>query len=122
MSPTRHASSSWRPARRPEHREAVQRSDRATWLAQVDDLRRTLLTQAKKQDPAIELWRDLRAFVVDPEVFRALLIKRLHDRARSLHQGSEALLNDLPFDHSAGQRQEVELSLSIDGVVELTLR
>jgi hypothetical protein len=55
------------------------------FLAQVDDLLRALVVEGKKQKPALEVRRDLPVFVVaEPEVHRDALVKRLHERVRSL--------------------------------------
>ena len=99
--------------------------ERAQKLAQVDDLLRALVIEGKKQKPALEVRRDLPAFVVaDPELRRAALITRLHERARSL--GHDVSLKELRFDRPVEQRsvslEEVQLSLSIEGGAEVALR
>lgn len=99
--------------------------DRAQKLAQVDGLLRALVLEGKKQKPALEVRSDLPVFVVaDPEVRRAGLVSRLHERARSL--GHDVTLKELRFDRPVEQRsvslEEVELCLSVEGVAEVALR
>lgn len=98
--------------------------ERAQKLAQVDDLLRALVLEGKKQKPALEVRRDLPVFVVgDPEAHRDALVKRLHERAKSL--GAPVLLKDLRFDRPVTQHplglEEVELSLPVEGAAELSL-
>ncbi len=101
--------------------------DRAQKLSQIDDLLRALLLEGKKQKPALDVRRDLPVFVVaDPEAFRAQLIAQLHERARSLAGGGAVTFKDLRFERAVSQRplglEEVELSLHVEGVAELTLK
>ncbi len=101
--------------------------DRVQKLAQVDDLLRALVVEGKKQKPALEVRRDLPVFVVaEPEVHRDALVKRLHERVRSLAGDAAGVqLKDLRFDCAVQQRplglEEVELSLPVDGSAELLL-
>ena len=99
--------------------------DRAQKLAQVDGLLRALVLEGKKQKPSLEVRFDLPVFVVeDPELRRAALITRLHERARSL--GHDVTLKELRFDRPVEQRgislEEVQLSLAVEGVAEVSLR
>jgi hypothetical protein len=102
--------------------------DRVQKLTHVDDLLRALVLEGKKQKPALEVRRDLPVFVVaDPEVFRAQLVAQLHERARSLSGGAPSvMLKDLRFDRPVSQRsltlEEVELSLAVEGVAEVSLK
>jgi len=101
--------------------------DRAQKLSQVDDLLRALVLEGKKQKPALEVRRDLPVFVVaDPEAFRAQLVAQLHERARSLAGGAAVTFTDLRFERAVSQRplglEEVELSLHVEGVAELSLK
>jgi hypothetical protein len=98
--------------------------DRAQKLAQVDGLLRALVMEGKKQKPALEVRFDLPVFVVaEPELRRAALVTRLHERARSL--GNDVTLKELRFDRPVEQRpvslEEVQLTLSVEGVAELVL-
>ena len=101
--------------------------ERAQKLAQIDDLLRALVSEGKKQKPAIELRRDLPVFVVAvPEHHREALVKRLHERARSLAGSTKSvLLKQLQVDRPVVQRplglESVELSLPIDGVGEVLI-
>jgi hypothetical protein len=99
--------------------------ERAHKLAQVDGLLRALVLEGKKQKPVLEVTSDFPVFVVaDPEVRRAALVNRLHERARSL--GHDVMLKELRFDRPVEQRsvglEEVQLSLAVEGVAEVALR
>lgn len=101
--------------------------DRAQRIAAVDDLLRSLVVEGKKQKPQLEVRRDLPAFVVaDPEAHRATLIARVHERARGLAAGQALVLRKLRFERAVEQRSlgldEVELSLSVDGLAEITFK
>ena len=68
---------------------------------------------------------DLPVFVVaDPELRRAALVHRLQERARSL--GSHVALKELRFDRPVEQRsvslEEVQLTLSVEGVAEVAFK
>jgi hypothetical protein len=100
--------------------------ERAQKIAEVDDVLRSLVVEGKKQRPQLDVRRDLPAFVVaDPEAHRAALVARVHERARSLAGEKSVILRELRFERAVEQRSlgldEVELSLSFDGVAELTL-
>jgi hypothetical protein len=101
--------------------------ERAARLAQIDDLLRSLVQEGKKQKPKLEVQRSLPVFgLADPEAHRAALIKRLHDRARSLGGGQPVQLKELRFDqpveqHSVGLEQ-VELTLHVGGCAEVQLQ
>ena len=99
--------------------------DRAAKLAQVDGLLRALVLEGKKQKPALEVRSDLPVFVVaEPELRRATLVTRLHERARSL--GHDVVVKELRFDRPVEQRsvslEEVQLFLAVEGVAEVALR
>lgn len=99
--------------------------DRAAKLAQVDGLLRALVLEGKKQKPALEVRCDLPVFVVaEPELRRATLVTRLHERARSL--GHDVVVKELRFDRPVEQRsvglEEVQLFLAVEGVAEVALR
>ena len=99
--------------------------DRAAKLAQVDGLLRALVLEGKKHKPALEVRSDLPVFVVaDPELRRASLVTRLHERARSL--GHDVVVKELRFDRPVEQRsvslEEVQLFLAVEGVAEVALR
>jgi hypothetical protein len=99
--------------------------DRAQKLTHVDDLLRALVLEGRKQKPQLEVRRDLPVFVItDPEAYRAQLINQLHERARSVSGGAPFTLKELRFERAVTQRsrslEEVELSLSVDGVGEFT--
>ena len=101
--------------------------DRAQRLAQVDDLLRALVLEGRKQKPALDVRHDLPVFAVaDPEAHRDALVKRLHDRARSLGGAEPVQLGELRFDQAVAQHplgiEAVELSLPIEGSAALTLR
>lgn len=101
--------------------------ERAQKIAAVDDALRGLALECKKQKPALEVRRELPAFTVsDPESHRSKLVERVHERARALAGGQPIQLRDLRFERLVEQRSlgldEVELSLSIDGTAELTLK
>ncbi|MGV3625993.1 MAG: hypothetical protein ACO1OB_34605 [Archangium sp.] len=100
--------------------------DRAAKLAQADDLLQALLNEGKRQKPALDVRRDLPAFIVsDPEVHREALVKRLHERARSL-AGDDAELRELHFDRAVTQQplglEEVALSLPVEGTLQSKVR
>ncbi len=99
--------------------------ERAQKLAQVDGLLRALVVEGRKQKPPLEVRTDLPVFVIaDPELRRAALVTRLHERARSL--GTEVMLKELRFDRPVEQRsvslEEVQLFLSVEGVAEVCLK
>lgn len=99
--------------------------DRAAKLAQVDGLLRALVLEGQKQKPALEVRSDLPVFVVaEPELRRATLVTRLHERARSL--GHDVVVKELRFDRPVEQRsvslEEVQLFLAVEGVAEVALR
>ena len=101
--------------------------ERAQRVAAVDDALRGLALEGKKQKPAVEVRRELPSFTVsDPESHRGKLVERVHERARALAGGQPILLRDLRFERLVEQRSlgldEVELSLSVDGTAELTLK
>lgn len=100
--------------------------DRAQKIAQVDDLLQALLQEGKRQKPALEVRRALPVFVVaDPEAHREALVKRLHERARSI-AGDEAELRGLQFDRAVTQQsiglEEVALSLPVEGTLQSKVR
>jgi hypothetical protein len=100
--------------------------ERAAKVAQVDDLFRTLILEGKKQKPKLEAQRALPVFLLaDPESQRQTLVKRLHDRARTLGGGQAVKLQQLRFDQPVEQRsiglEQVELTLRVDGCAELEL-
>ena len=100
--------------------------ERAQKLAAVDDVLRSLVVEGKKQKPQLEVKRDLPAFVVEnPEAHRAVLVAKVHERARSLAGGQTLVLRELRFERAVEQRSlgldEVVLSLAVDGIAELTL-
>ncbi|MDP3575784.1 MAG: hypothetical protein Q8S42_34475 [Archangium sp.] len=99
--------------------------ERAQKLAQVDGLLRALVLEGKKQKPPLLVRSDLPVFVVaDPELRRAALVNRLQERARSL--GPHVALKDLRFDRPVEQRsvslEEVQLTLSVEGVAEVAFK
>jgi hypothetical protein len=71
--------------------------------------------------------RDLPVFVVAaPEHHREALVKRLHERARSLAGSTKSvLLKQLQVDRPVVQRpmglESVELSLPVDGIGEILI-
>ena len=100
--------------------------ERAAQLAQVDDLLRALVQEGRKHKPRLDVHRALPVFVVaDPESYRPTLVKRLHERARSLGDGRAVLLKELRFDRPVEQRSlgldQVELFLNVEGLAEVQL-
>lgn len=95
--------------------------DRAQRVAQVDDLLHALAQEGRRQKPALEVRRDLPAFVVAaPEAHRVALVQRLHERARSL-AGDDAQLLGLQFDRAVTQQslglEAVVVSLPVEGTL-----
>ncbi len=100
--------------------------ERAAQLAQVDDMLRALGQEGRKHKPRLDVHHALPVFVVaDPEAYRPLLVKRLHERARSLGDGRGVLLKELRFDRPVEQRSlgidQVELLLNVEGLAEVHL-
>lgn len=100
--------------------------DRATKVAQLDDLFRTVILEGKKQKPKLEVHRALPVFLLaDPEEQRQALVRRLHDRARALGDGQSVKLTEMRFDQPVEQRslglEQVELTLRVDGYAQLEL-
>lgn len=100
--------------------------DRAQRIAQVDDLLHALAQEGKRQKPALDVRRDLPVFVVaDPEAHRDALVRRLHERARSIG-GEGAELHGVQFDRAVTQHplglEEVALSLPVDGALQTKVR
>ena len=100
--------------------------ERTALLAQVDDLLRAFGQEGRKYKRRLDVHRALPVFVVaDPEVHRPSLVKRLHERARSLGDGRGVLLKELRFDRPVEQRSlgidRVELLLNVEGLAEVPL-
>ena len=100
--------------------------ERAERVAKVDDLLQSLALEGRRQKPALELRRDLPAFIFsDPEAHREVLVQRLHERARSL-AGEAAQLHALQFDRPVTQQslglEEVVVSLPVEGTLSCGLR
>lgn len=100
--------------------------ERAERVAKVDDVLQSLAVEGRRQKPALEVRRDLPAFVsATPEAHRDALVQRLHERARSL-AGEDAQLQGLQFDRAVTQQsvglEEVVLSLPVDGTLSCRLR
>ena len=100
--------------------------DRAQKVAQADDLLQAVSQEGKRQKPALEVRRALPVFVVaEPEAHREALVKRLHERARSI-AGEGAELRALQFDRAVTQQsmglEEVALSLAVEGTLQSKVR
>lgn len=100
--------------------------ERAQKVAQADDLLQALLQEGRRQKPALEVRRALPVFfVADPEAHREALVKRLHERARSI-AGDDAELHSVQFDRAVTQQsvglEEVALSLPVEGTLQSKVR